>query len=301
MSRRSHSPHHSRQPSAISTSNSSVIRSSSTSHSPSPSASASPVSPTHEGLSRRHSWNRPREADADRGLSVSDAHAVIEGQHTGLGISSLGSSVGRHPPDEYDIGVSRQYSHETIYPPAPAALDPITASLPRPYFSQYPATSQASLESAHSDGETPPETDGERLTFAPRAGSAHRRVPSRAYDEQGNPRAASMGARVAGAVSRNSTFRHVSRSLRKASVRVVNIMGTEETRGRVKIDDEGDDGKDMDEVDEPEGLVQEPEGMGGPTRPDPMPPEGRLRGRTLGVFGPSSRTRKAMDALLRYP
>jgi len=232
-------------------------------------------------------------------------HAVIEGQHqTGLGIGALpGSTLSKHPTDEHDLGVSWQNSRETVYPPAPT-LAPEAATAPRPYFSQYPSTSQASLDSNHSDGDTPPETDGERLTFAPpQPGSAHRRVPSRAYDEQGNPRAASMGARVAGAVSRNPTFRHVSRTLRKASVRVVNIMGAEDARGRVKLNDEGEEGHDGKDVDEdvPMGLVQEPEGSGGETRPEPKPPEGRLRGRTLGVFGPYSPTRKAMDALLRFP
>lgn len=168
---------------------------------------------------------------------------------------------------------------------------------PRPYFAEYPSLSQNSFNSSTSDLDSPPENvnDGERLTFAPpSAGSGHRRVPSRAYDEAGNPRNASMGVRVADAVSRNPTLRNVSRTLRKASVRVVNIMGSDAKGERL-------DDHDIDLVEEPEEAP--------PSRPDPMPPEalksvepeGRLRGKTLGVFGPQSRTRILMDRLLRFP
>lgn len=260
------SPRHSRQNSAISIS--SVIRSTSTSHSPSP--AASPVSPS-DGLSRRLSWNRPIN---EGNLSVQDAHTVIEGQ-AGLGVGAIPA---RHV-EESDVAAYP----ESRYPP-------------RPYFSEYPAQSQVSLDSSTSDIESPPDntTDGERLTFAPPTPGSHRRVPSRAYDEQGNPRNASMGARVAGAVSRNPTFRNVSRTLRKASIRVVNIMGSEEKGARL----DGHDGE----------LVEEPEQVQ-PSRPDPMPPEvlnppeshGALRGKTLGIFGPNSKTRILMDRLLRFP
>ena len=269
------SPRHSRQNSAISTT--SVIRSSSTSHSPSP--AASPVSPT-DGLSRRLSWNRPiNEAT----LSVQNAHAVLDG-HVGLGVGPIFVDQA----EERDI-VS--YT-EPQYPP-------------RTYFTEYTNQSQGSVNSSTSDIDSPPENeqDGERLTFAPpTAGSAHRRVPSRAYDEQGNPRNASMSARVAGAVRRNPTLRNVSRTLRQASVRVVNIMGSE-GKGR-KLDDQ-----DVTLVEEPEEVQEEPEEVQ-PTRPGPMPPEvnkplaepgGRLRGKTLGVFGPTSKIRIAMDRLLRFP
>ena len=198
-----------------------------------------------------------------------------------------------NPSEEYDLGAA----HNQARGYASRKESPI------PYFHQYP--SQASLDSSQSGGVEAPPEDGERLTFAPPpagAGYGHRRQPSRAYDEHGNPKRASVGIRMAGAVSRNPTFRNVSRTLRKASVRVVNIMGSEND-GRVRLgdgDDEDEDGvKDV----ETEGAGGEATGDGGYVRPDPMPPEaqGRLRGRTLGIFGPMNSVRMAMDSLLRYP
>ena len=110
-----------------------------------------------------------------------------------------------------------------------------------------------------------------------------------------------MTSRVAGAVSRNPTFRHVSRTLRRASVRVSSIMGNEETRGRMRLDgeDDGDSAKGVERME----MVEEPIATIEERRPDRRPPEplGKLRGKTLGVFGPTSRTRIFMDRLLSFP
>lgn len=108
-----------------------------------------------------------------------------------------------------------------------------------------------------------------------------------------------MSSRVAGAVSRNPTFRQVSRTLRQASVRMSGMMGDKESRGRMRLD-----GEDVDDSDSVKGgIVMEPVSMDGGVRPERRPPEllSRLRGKTLGVFGPNSRTRRFMDDLLRFP
>ncbi|KAK4687032.1 voltage-dependent calcium channel, partial [Tremellales sp. Uapishka_1] len=127
----------------------------------------------------------------------------------------------------------------------------------------------------------------------------HRKSPSRVYDENGLAKSSPGPSRLAGAIGRSPTFRQVSKTFRKASVRVVNIMGSE--GGRVRLNDEEEEMEEV-EMDDKKG-VEDHEGDGEQDieRPEAMPPEGRLRGRTLGLFGDTSRTRRAMDRLLRYP
>ena len=267
---------------------------------------ASPISPTGnaDGLNKRHSWNGNREETLGESISTNNA--------VGLGLSSTGSG-GRlslpgsgsvmEPEEEHDHGTGYQRTRHQPQPSFSTAHYPSyyfhqdQRDHPRPYFHQF--NSEASLEGESSSGhETPPEDEGEdaqRLTFAPPPpGSAHRRQPSRAYDEQGNPRASGVGARMADAVSRNPTLRSVSRTIRKASVRVVNIVGAEND-GRVRLEDE--------EIEDDElrnkPLEQAVDAIEQPGVP-PRPPE-RLRGKTLGIFGPRSRIRRSMDALLRFP
>ena len=204
------------------------------------------------------------------------------------------------PSEEHDLG-TRYQSPRHQFEPSTSTVHYPSYNLhqdqrdhPRPYFHQF--ASDASLEGESSSGhETPPEedeVDAQRLTFAPPPpGSRHRRQPSRAYDEQGNPRVNGVGARMAVAVSRNPTLRIVSRSIRQASVRVVNIVGSEND-GRVRLEDE--DVEDDELRNKPVEEAVETPGV------PPRPPE-RLRGKTLGVFGPHSRTRRSMDALLRFP
>jgi len=261
---------HSRHSSAISTS--SAIRSASSS------PSASPVSATGEGLSRRLSWNRGREDNL-----------TVQGVHPGLGLAGLSRTHLMQPTDEYDLG----------------ALTPEVQPVNRPFFHQF--SSDASLDSTVDQGSgQEDENDGEgreRLT-ASRSGSTatgHRRRPSRMYDEDGLA-PVSGPAQLVASVGRSPTFRAVSQRLRKASIRVVNIMGSDQDHGMVRLDDEDEDDVDTEVSDWADGLESMPEpSIIRPQRPDPMPPEERLRGRTLGLFGPRSWTRRAMDSLLHYP
>ena len=228
----------------------------STSRTPSP--STSPISPTvalSEGLSKRHSWHRG-------GQEIPEEHTIGHGPFLGLGLKpgvaskptprakrSLSGGKNEHVmkyPEEYDLGTraarSSSFSH------------------PRPYF--HALDSEQSLGN---DDHTPEDEDDQRLAFAPPPLGAHRRQPSRAYDEQGNPRANGIGERMAVALSRNATLKSVSRSIRQASVRVVNIRPDE---GRERLEDE-------------EAST-------------------RLRGRSFGLFGPESRIRNAMADVLNY-
>lgn len=269
---------HSRHTSAISTS--SAIRSAS------PSPPVSPVSPNGEGLSRRLSWNRIRE-DA---LTVQD-------MHSGPGLAGLSRTHLMQPTDEYDLG---------------SGSSPQSQPVNRPFFHQF--SSDASLDSTadRSSGQSEGDVweDRERLTPFRSGmglnGIGHRRQPSRRmYDEHWMART-SGPAKFAASVGRHPTFRSVSRTLRKASIRVVNIMGSDHEHGMVRLGD-GEELEELEEVDkkvhdEGDGQVPLPNPMIiPPQRPDPMPHQGRLRGRTLCFFGTRSWTRRAMDGLLRYP
>ena len=257
---------HSRHSSAVSTS--SAIRSTS------PSPSASPVSPSLDGLSRRLSWNRGRQDN----LTVNDVHP-------GYGLAGLSRTHLMHPHDEYDLGAG-------------------TIPVPRPFLHQF--SSDASLDStgglSSGQSEGNDREDRERLT-ASASGSTvlgHRRQPSRrVYDEDGLA-PSSAPAKLAASVGRSPTFQSVSRTIRKASIRVVNIMGSDHEHGMARLEDEEDEDIDKKVDDEGESQTPLPILSTIPKRPDPKPAEARVTGRTLGLFGSHSQTRRAMDRLLRY-
>lgn len=128
-----------------------------------------------------------------------------------------------------------------------------------------------------------------------------RRSPRKPYNESGS------------SLRRSSTLRNVSQSLRKASVRVVNIMGTERGDGRERLgsDDEGEEVLQDVEIDGDQAFAMSSTNDNPGTVPSPrqLPTRsqreevdhGRLRGRTMCLFGPVSRVRKSMDRLMRYP
>lgn len=128
-----------------------------------------------------------------------------------------------------------------------------------------------------------------------------RRSPRKPYNESGS------------GLGRSSTLRNVSQSLRKASVRVVNIMGTERGGGRERLgsDDEGEEVLQDVEIDGNQGFAMSSTNDNRETMPSPrqLPTSSRreevghrrLRGRTMCLFGPMSRVRKSMDRLMRYP
>ena len=194
-----------------------------------------------------------------------------------------------HPHDEYDLGSG-------------------STPQPRPFLHQF--FSDASLDSSGevSSGQSEGDDgeDRERLT-ASGSGSTvtgHRRQPSRrVYEEDGL--AASLGpAKLAASVGRSPTFQSVSRTIRKASIRVVNIMGSDHEHGMARLEDEDEEEEeeDIDRKKDDQGESQNPLPTLStlPKRPDPKPPEARVTGRTLGLFSSRSRIRRAMDRLLRY-
>ncbi|EIW66778.1 hypothetical protein TREMEDRAFT_40774 [Tremella mesenterica DSM 1558] len=109
---------------------------------------------------------------------------------------------------------------------------------------------------------------------------------------------------------RNGTIRSMTRTIRQASVRVVNIVGHDEP-GMVRLQDENVWDGDGPASGSKEGLETEGEemyemrreemGMDIPApRPGPLPPEPGLRGRTLGLFGVKSRIRRSMAGVLGW-
>ena len=77
-------------------------------------------------------------------------------------------------------------------------------------------------------------------------------------------------------------------------------MGKDKDEGLSRLpDDDGIDGDSMDDLKRRDSIqmVETPLAR---ARPEAMPPE-RLRGRTLGLFGPKSVVRRTMDSLMRHP
>lgn len=120
----------------------------------------------------------------------------------------------------------------------------------------------------------------------------------REYDAHGLARASGLGI-----LARSPTVRNVSRTLRKASIRVVNIMGNEkdEYEGMTRLPT----GDDDDEVPERADSPDEPPDRAPPPPRDPRPPppagDDHLRGRTLCMFSASNPIRIAMHRLLHFP
>ncbi|WWC70741.1 uncharacterized protein I206_104692 [Kwoniella pini CBS 10737] len=314
-------------------SNSIAISTSSAIRSNSPSPVASPSSPTNEGLSRRQSWNRsgennlflqtqPNTAGLGIGLTsqpspsktyLLDPHSAetttttfTEERDIIYANSNSNSNLwrGTHP---------LQFQSEENLINEEIPLSPlIPTNLP---FSN--SSRKYDSDSSQSDTDLPlPEhndsfnEDRERLT------------PSQTYDIpsgsslSNNKKSSPLSRNSPGGqkkrkpyddngLARNSTLRKVSKTIRSASIRVVNIMGVEkkeETRGVERL------GSDDDEIDESKLPKGENIGLGirgaqipDSIRPDPRPPEIGLRGKTLGVFGKNSKVRIAMNDLMKYP
>lgn len=273
---------HHRHSSAFSSA--SAYRTTSRSPSPSPISPVSPIlSPGDDGLSRRHSWGR-NELSSKAVSSESRLHPLAHTPTT----STIISRPPRTGYDESDLGM-------------PAPLNPA-------YAHQYPSeTSLASEEINSSQSDLDLASKGKKLDedqqyLSPGTSTLpYSTPPRRPYDASGQARS-SGPSRLASSVTRNPTLRSVSRTLRAASVRVVNIMGKERDGGLARLpDDDGtyDDSSDDLKKDGSMEMVQTPADR---PRPQPMPPEqGGLRGRTLGMFGPRSTVRRAMDALMRNP
>lgn len=273
---------------------------SSRSPSPSPSTGPSPVSPIlspgDEGLSRRHSWNRDRSGTVPMG-SETHLHPLASASMASTAASGGGprSPISRQGYDELDLGLP------VVHPHSPYARQH------QSYYSSETSLHSEGINSSESDLDLPSrggkrkDADQEFLSPGPSSlpySSPHRRP----YDPANGQAMASGPSKLASSVGRSSTLRSVSRTLRNASVRVVNIMGKERDEGLARLpDDDGSYSDSVEDLKKDEGveMVQTP---GERARPEPMPPEsGALRGRTLGIFGPRSPIRRTMNSMMRSP
>lgn len=250
---------------------------------PSPSPSPTPSSPGADGLSRRSSWSRPQEdaymagrTDRLRSLAPpSRARLIVEDGTM----------------EEYDVGTREIGNSGRL-------------NVNRPFFHQ--ANSTTSFESIHSYGSAMDDRD--QIPFAssstsriyPTPSLPGRTKPRKAYDEAGVAR----GPRnLASGVARSPTFRAVSETLRKASVRVSNMLSPGRDDGRTRIPDgDGDDDKASKNGYEMDPFQAGPPVVLDPGKPDALPPEIKvgLRGRTLCLFGPENLVRKTCSAVLNW-
>ncbi|WVQ72778.1 hypothetical protein IAR50_002338 [Cryptococcus sp. DSM 104548] len=281
----------------------------------------SPASPSFSGthIQRRQSWNANSREDEDflvHGMGGADSTPTkrpVSPHGTPTPVAAASTGVNHRPRlSERDItwaGLgdgSNIWGNTTLATPTPQSN--------RPFLNQFPSNN--SLDS----GNISPLDDGPiRNTFSM---DRERLTPGRADDQgydlgygglgRGMPRRSpSKPYETSSNLSRRSTLRNVSSSLRKASVRVVNIMGTEKRRERLGSDDEGEEILQDDMEDGDVGMKDLGRDRQDGMVPEPRPPllleedrpsqYGRLRGRTLCLFGPHSRIRKAMDSLMRYP
>lgn len=234
--------------------------------------------PSSDGshVSRRLSWTRTADVDADLVLNYSSQ-------------SSLGHLS--HPLETYDAGTSTPFTH-----------------VHRPYRYATAAASDSSIDDArmaeidlsNPDMDFEGSTDDlRRLTSRPHGGydeEASRATPrasrQREYGQDGQIRPATSPLRFAGNFASSPTVKAVSSSFRRTSMRVVNIIG-ESRDGRERLSD----GKQEDEVELEDVSFRQ---TASPVESSPthkLPP---LVGKTLGYFEPDSRVRRAMFKLLRF-
>ncbi|WWC88695.1 uncharacterized protein L201_003608 [Kwoniella dendrophila CBS 6074] len=325
----SHSRRHSKNTS-IAISTSSQIRSSS------PSPVASPSSPTPDGLSRRLSWNRSPQ-DSNFNLTVQNSlpsaglnspsrtNLLDPNSNTTTNLSRGGLL------EERDIVYGYSGSTETdlwggTHPlePQESITTPLDEEIPLspppgnlPFSHKY--ESNTSLDSSQSDLELPNrgnsfQEDRERLTpslsydnnqtSSSFTSNNKKRSPLSSNSSPGNKRKPYDEKGLA----RTSTLRKVSKTIRSASVRVVNIMGVDSSKSKDQEAGIERLGSEDDEDDKDNGK-RENIGLGirnsniipDPIRPDPRPPEIGLRGKTLGLFTKNSKIRKSMDNLMKNP
>ncbi|CAE6501684.1 unnamed protein product [Rhizoctonia solani] len=166
-----------------------------------------------------------------------------------------------------------------------------------PYFSRQSIQSEVSLDSPTLDP-----VDADDLTRLTSAAAPHWRGEE-STEDVGQSAAwghtPSTSRRSPSSPMRSATLKAVSKHLRRVSLRVVNLAG-------VQLED-----KPMPRTPEREGVPHPfpDREQGEPLPPEPVPtPEDeldrsqhmRLRGRTLGMFGPENPLRKAMRATLLW-
>ncbi|WVO12615.1 hypothetical protein L204_100220 [Cryptococcus depauperatus] len=306
-----------------------TISTSSSIRSPPPSGGPSPVSPsspsgTTAGLSRRQSWSMREDGDfltdqlpletnhlTNSGFSAEEGSASK--RNVGIGGPTSSTPVGRnHRPklSERDItwagidddgmgGKDNRGLWNDGHDKTP------TGRISRSYKSTL--ASSASPHSSSSSLDVPLRSfseDRERLTPGQSfdigytglgRSTASKRSSHKPYDTSTST------------IGRRSPLRNVSQTIRKASIRVVNMMGTD-TRERLGSDDDGEEVL-QDEYIGSDGLRRETDGgregwIPSPKRPNTGLVKGtpnQLRGRTLCMFGSHSILRRSMDTFMRFP
>ncbi|ODO05658.1 hypothetical protein I350_04717 [Cryptococcus amylolentus CBS 6273] len=303
-------------------SNSIAISTSASIHSspnPSPVSPASPsLSGTH--IQRRQSWNANSRVDEDftvhvaAGTESTPVKRPVSPHGTSTPVAATSTGVNHRPRlSERDITWAGLGDGSNIWGNTTQATP--TPQSNHPFMGQFPSSN--SLDSGNF---SPLDDGGPRNTFSM---DRERLTPGRADDQgydlgygglgKGTPRRSpSKPYETSSNLSRRSTLRNVSSSLRKASVRVVNIMGTDRRKERVGSDDDGEEILQDDDMEDGDvGMKDLGRDRLDGTVPNPRPPlvleedrpsqYGRLRGRTLCVFGPHNRIRKGMDSLMRFP
>lgn len=266
--------------------------------SPTPSAlpSPTPSSPGADGLSRRLSWSRPQESSFVSGqTNMADMRTLAPPSRTRL-VSDYGM-------EEYDIGTS--YGRRTPEESSTRLWE--RSGNPRPFFHQMDSTT--SFESIHSNGSGADgrEERDQHIPFASSSTShpAQLMLPNKAktrnrvYDEDGLAR----GSRnLTASVTRSPTFRAVSNTLRKASVRISSMMSPGRDDGRTRIPDGDDEDKGVREGIEMDPFHPPPVALD-PGKPGALPPEIKvgLRGRTLCLFSADNVVRRTCSNVLNWP
>lgn len=255
----------------------------------------------------------PLDDDRDRGEQPPRLGPIREAPPTrSPSRSGSGSASGYeelHPlHPAYSSSQSGSGSASAPEPSPPYPFDDPLRMPQRPWTGDTLPSRPSSVGSLHSVHSSEDSDDRVHLT-ADSSGlglglpQGHARLPSqsprRPYDEEGRARAGPLGI-----ITRSPTIRRVSTTLRNASIRVVNIMGTEKEKGyegltRLSTNDEGAESP----LEMSSALSTPPDP---PTPPPPLPPPmapgpGGLRGRTLGVFSATNPVRVAMDRLLLFP
>ncbi|GLB42802.1 putative calcium channel [Lyophyllum shimeji] len=254
-----------------------------------PSPSLGPSDSRGSYSRRRTSWGQ-REVDA--GLDPLRLDPFTQPHTAALAPSAMTTSGSRpavtaaddifsSPTDDRSFPFSARYGnqHYNVNPYSTSRAGPSTASLITPR--------QSESEDGHR------EDDEAHLTS-----NMSRNGAVGEYDEADPEGSAALTPRRRGRSVRysvspsplkktSSAVKSMSRSIRRASVRVVNL-GSAGLEGQLRLGDGGDVGRGKRSDDDEEPL---------PDLTKALP----LRGRTLGYFGPESRVRLALFNFLVYP
>lgn len=237
------------------------------------SSTSLPTSPSQAGLSRRLSWNRGSESrpTMDHPLATTNDPFAPSNHHSDF--------ENPFDDDEEEQQRAGRVAH-TLQQPSQTSL---VGDFHRENLRGELADDEQRLTSSAQPfwggvgtGEDEPYDDEDEER---RAGNAIKGRRQR-YVGSTPMRSASLGG---------SALRAMSRNLRRMSVRVVDLASSSTRDQGVKLEDNDDD------------LDEKPPNPRAPEEPIPDHPSSKLRGKTLGLFGPQSRLRLAMFNFLVAP